>query len=109
MLPCRNEMSRRRATGRKRDIDGNTAGRASDNTILDTRDYTVYFEDEELTELNSNVIAKPMYAQCDPDGNQYVLLDDIIDFRKTNPALSIEHQKIFVKVRAPLHRSTVVC
>ena len=48
-----------------------------------------------------------MYAQCYPDVNQYVLLDDLIDFRKTYPALSIEDQKIVVKVRASLRRSTV--
>ena len=48
-----------------------------------------------------------MYAQCDPDGNQYVLLDDIIDFHKTNSALSIEDQNIVVKERAYMHRSTV--
>ena len=48
-----------------------------------------------------------MYSQCDPDRNQYVLLDNIIDFRKTNPALSILDQNIFVKGRASLLHSTV--
>ena len=48
-----------------------------------------------------------MYSQCDPDRNQYVLLDDIIGFCKTNPALSIEDQNIFVKGRAYLRRWTV--
>ena len=48
-----------------------------------------------------------MYAQCDPDGNQYALVNGKIDFRKTNPSLSIEDQNIFVKVRASLRCSTV--
>ena len=95
-------MSRVRVTGRKCDVNGNTAVRASYNPILNTREYTVQFEDGEVTELTANSIAESMYAQCDPDLNQYVLLDDIIDFRKTNPALSI-----VVKGRASLHRSTV--
>ena len=56
------------------------------------REYTVHFEDVEVNELTANVISKSMYAQCYPDGNQYILLDDIIDFRKTNSALSIEDQ-----------------
>ena len=43
-----------------------------------------------------------MYAQCEPDGNQYVLLYDIIDFRKTNSAPSIEDQEIAVRGRASL-------
>ena len=29
-----------------------------------------------------------MYAQCDPDGNTYVLFDSIVDFRKNESALS---------------------
>ena len=57
--------------------------------------------------MTANAISESMYAQCDPDGNQYVLLDDIIDFHKTNSALSIEDQNIVVKERAYMHRSTV--
>ena len=48
-----------------------------------------------------------MYAKCDPDGNQYVLLDDVIYFRKTNLTLSIEYQNIVVKGRASMRISTV--
>ena len=100
-------MLRGLVTGRKLYIDSNTSRRASHNPILDTREYTVQFKDGEVTELTTNAIAESMYAQCDPDGNQYVLLDDIIDFRKTNPALSIEDQKISVKGRESLRRPTV--
>ena len=100
-------MSRVRVTGRKCDVNGNTAVRASYNPILNTREYTVQFEDGEVTELTANSIAESMYAQCDPDGNQYVLLDDIIDFRKTDPELSIEDQNIVVKGRESLYYSTV--
>ena len=62
-----------------------------------------------MTEFTANSIAKSIYAQSDPDVNQYVLLDNIIDFRKTNPALYIEDQNIVVKGRASLRRSTVGC
>jgi hypothetical protein len=31
--------------------------------------------------MSANMIAKAMYAQCDPDRNQYVLLDSIIDHK----------------------------
>ena len=48
-----------------------------------------------------------MHAQWDPDRNQYILLDDIIDFRKTNPALFIEDRNIVVKGRASLCFLTV--
>ena len=92
MLPSGSKISRGRVTVRKRHIDGNTSGRASDNPILDTREYTVKFEDGEVTELTANEIDESVYAQCDPDRNQYVLLENIIDFRENNHALSIEDQ-----------------
>ena len=107
MLPRGSEMSRGRVTGHKRDIDGNNTRQASGNPILDTREYTVQFEYREVTELTANIISESMYAQCEPDGNQYILLYDIINFRKTNSALSIEDQNIVVKGRASLRRSTV--
>jgi hypothetical protein len=33
-----------------------------------------------------------MYAQCDPDGNQYVLLDSLIDHRRLDMALRLSDQ-----------------
>ena len=74
-------MARGRVTAWKRDLDGNPKGVTNANPILDTREYVVTFDDGDLTELNANLIAALMYAQCDPDGNQYVLLDSIIDHR----------------------------
>jgi len=67
---------------RKRDADGNPIGRADANPILDTREYIVEFEDGDEAELNANLIAEVMYAQCDPNGNQYVLLDSLVDHRR---------------------------
>ncbi len=37
--------------------------------------------------MSSNLIAEAMYAQCDPDGNQYVLLDSIIDHKRLDSAI----------------------
>jgi hypothetical protein len=39
------------------------------------------FDDDGETVMSVNLIAEAMYAQCDPDGNQYVLLDSIIDHK----------------------------
>ena len=47
-----------------------------------------------------------MYAQCDEDGNEYVLFDSFFDFRKDG-ALSIADLKIVVKGRPSLCRTTV--
>ena len=68
-----------RVTARKRDRDGNPIGRANDNPILDARSYIIDFDDGDPTELTANMIAESLYSQCDPDGNQYVLLEDIVD------------------------------
>ncbi len=67
-------MVKERVTSRKRDADGNLIGRADANPILDTREYIVEFEDSNEAKLTANLIASAMYAQCNPDGNQYVLL-----------------------------------
>ena len=68
-------------TSRKRDKDGNPIGLANANPILDTREYMFTFDNGNKTILNANLIAEAMYVQCNPDGNQYVLLDSIIDHR----------------------------
>jgi hypothetical protein len=68
-------------TSQKRDKDGNPVGLANANPILDMREYTFTFNDGDETVLNANLIAEAIYAQCNPDGNQYVLLDSIIDHK----------------------------
>ncbi len=70
-----------RVTSRKRDKDGNPIRLANANPILDMREYTFTFNDGDETMLNANLIAEAMYAQCNPIGNQYVLLHSIIDHR----------------------------
>ena len=80
-------MVKGRVKSRKRDADGNLTGRADANPILDTREYIVEFDDGDEAELTANLIASAMYAQCDPDGNQYVLLDSLVDHRRLDTAI----------------------
>jgi hypothetical protein len=47
----------------------------------------VEFDDNDQTELTANLIAESMYAQGDPDGNQYLLLADIVDHRSMDNAI----------------------
>jgi hypothetical protein len=47
----------------------------------------VEFADGQRTELAANVIAENMFAQCDSEGNQYLLLAGIVDHRKDNSAV----------------------
>jgi len=65
------------------------------------------FADGELTELTANAIATAVYAQCDEDGNEYVLFNSFVDFKKDRTTLSIADQKIAVKGRPSICRTTV--
>ncbi len=81
----------------KHNADGNTVGRAHEWPILDTQTYEVEFHDGTITELTANKIAECMYAQRDPGGNQYTLLDCFVDFDKLSTAISLADQTIVVK------------
>jgi hypothetical protein len=69
-------------------------GHANDNPILDTRSYIINFNDGDQTELTANMIAESLYLQCDPDGNQYVLLEEIVDHQRLPTAIKLSDQKI---------------
>ena len=90
------------------DNDDNVIGRANENPILDTRGYVVEFEDGEQAELAANTIAQSMYAQCDPDGNQYVMFDSIVDFRRSTTALYYADQKFLKDDGRSFMRQTIV-
>ena len=81
-------------------------GTANTNPILDTRQYIVEFAEGDEAELAANVIATNMYTQCEPDRNQYILLDSIIDFRRSTTALYYADQKTTRKGRTYYRRST---
>eukprot|EP00804_Cyclotella_cryptica_P017310 CCRYP_020331-RA/>CCRYP_020331-RA protein AED:0.23 eAED:0.25 QI:0/-1/0/1/-1/1/1/0/484 len=88
LLPVGNGQELARVLRRKRDPDGSLVGTAHANPALDTRIYEVRFSDGRTEELAANVIAEAVYAQCDADGNQYVLLDAIVDYRK-DPSVAV--------------------
>ncbi len=92
LFPKGGTMTRGRVTARKRDVDGNPKGPANTNPILNTREYTVTFNDGDVTDLTANLIAESMYAQCDPDGNQYVLLDSLTNHQRLDTALRLSDQ-----------------
>ncbi len=79
MLPNGGVLVKGHVTLHKHDRDGNPVERANDNPILNTRSYIVKFDDGDQTELTANMIAESLYLQCNPDGNQYVLLEEIVD------------------------------
>ena len=72
---------------RVKDFEGQAIGKADKNPILDTSIYNVEFSDGEVAELGGNIIAECMCALCDIVGNQYRLMDHIVDHRKDSQAV----------------------
>jgi hypothetical protein len=67
----------------------------------------VEFDNNDQTELTANLIVESMYSQCDPDGNQYLLLADIVDHRSMDNAIKFKDQKVVrADDRTYLRRST---
>ena len=105
LLPRRDKMARGQVICQKQDANCNLIGRSNQNPILDTYLYEVEFPGGEITELVV-IIAESMYAQCDANGNEYLLLESFINHRKNGPALSIEDQKVVIKGQEMLRKST---
>jgi len=83
--------------GRKWQADGSLTGRRNDNPLLDTRTYEVEFPDGEVSEYAANVIAENMWAQCDLDSQQRILLDSIVDHKTDGHAVAMADRYVTVK------------
>ena len=47
-----------------------------------------------------------MYAQCDIDSNEYLLLESFINHRKDNAAVRVKDQKFMIKGKETIRKST---
>jgi hypothetical protein len=92
---------------RKRNNDGELEGVMDKNPIRDTRTYEVEFEDGELVAYSAILIAENMYAQCNIDGNQYRLMDDLVDHRTTESAVKFADRFVTVRGRQHMRKTTV--
>ena len=97
LLSRGDQMARGHVVARSREAKGNVMGRSHTSPILDTRMYQVEFAGSEVTELTTNIIAESMYAQCDPEGNEYLLLDALVDYHRDNKAISLSDQQTTVQ------------
>ncbi len=108
MLPKGGVLVKGCVTAPKRDRDGNPVGHANDNPILDTRSYIAKFDDGDQTELTADMNVESLYSQCDPNGNQYVLLEKIVDHLRLPTAMKLSDQKnVCANGKTYLKRSTV--
>jgi hypothetical protein len=92
ILPAGDSQILGTVTARKRDHHGNPVGVGNRNPILNTHVYEVTFPDGHSAEYSANTIAECLYSQTDSEGNQYSLLDKILDWRQTEEA--VEEQNI---------------
>ena len=87
MLPLGEKMDRREVIYSKKYIDGNPIGRENANQKQISRWYEVEFNYDEVPELTANVIVEQMYAQCDENRNDMLLLDSLIEYRKSEGSM----------------------
>ena len=73
---------------RARDDNGVLIGKSNSNPLLDTSVYEVEFQDGSVERYNANIIAEHIYAQVDDDGYTKMLVDEIIDHRSNEHAIS---------------------
>ena len=104
-LPIGGTTSEGTVKRRARDTNGNLQGKADINPILDSRTYEVEFLDGRTAEFSANAIAEHMFTQCDPEVNQYLLLDSIIDHEIGDTAITNRDRYIHVNGRRH-HRKT---
>ena len=76
---------------------GNIMGRAHTNPILDTRMYQVEVTWRKVTEFTTNAIAESMYTQCDAGGNDYLLLDSLVDSHKDKKVIYLAKQQTTIQ------------
>lgn len=91
MLPHLGENAIAEVKRRKRDLDGNPIGQRHANPLLDTRTYEIQFEDGSTEEVTANLIAESLWSQCDAEGNEELLMDEIVDHRRDGSAVSMEN------------------
>jgi hypothetical protein len=106
LLPLGGEIMTRTVVGRKRDVHGNLIGKASVHPILDTREYIVRFPDGQEAEYAANLIAQKMIAQCDTEGNQFMLLKGIIDHRGGADAVDLQDGHMIIRNRRVRRKTT---
>ena len=94
-VPKGSEIRTGKVIRRKHELNGTVKGKANANSMLDTRMYDVEFPDGSSDEYTANVIAQNMYAQCDLEGNQYNIMDCIVDHKTDGHA--IERADMYIK------------
>ena len=57
-------------------------------------------------EVTANVITESMYVQCDVNGNEYLLLDVLLDYCKDDKAITLTDQQTSIQGREVTCKTT---
>ena len=79
MFPIGNTYIIGKVIRRKINPSGNVIEKMNDNRIIDTHKYCVELDDKEFSKLTANIIIEFMYAACDDYGNEYLIMELIVD------------------------------
>ena len=101
-LPLQGTMVQGKVKERSRTDSGDLFGKANKHPILDTRSYDVEFPDGTTKAYTANVIAENMISQCDMDGNQFRLMESVIDHKSDETA--VKEEDAYVRGWSNTHR-----
>ena len=79
-----------RVIKRARDKEGMLLGKKDKNPLLDSSVYELEFENGDVEKYTANVIAEHIYSRVDADGTTVSILDEILEHKKDDTALSKE-------------------
>ena len=82
VLPQGDKFAQGKIIFRNCDSEGNPIVRNNENPVLDTRQYDVEFGDGEITKPTKNMITESMYEKVDLEGNDTLLMDFIVDYKR---------------------------
>jgi hypothetical protein len=106
LVPKGDMLEHAKVIGRKRDRDGNAIGHGHSNPIMDTRILLFQYDDGHVEEFAANIIAEHIFAQVDEEGNQFVLLEEIVDHKKDGAAVHADDQMVIVNECEQLRKRT---
>jgi hypothetical protein len=94
-VPIGGEMRSGKVMRQNRGLAGTWKRRANANVMLDFRTYEIEFQDGCSDEYTTHIIAENMYAQCDYKGNQFNIMDCIVDHKKDGHV--VERADMYIK------------
>ena len=106
LLPSGNSMKSGKVKRRKRLPDGSLKGTSISTPLFDSRAHIIEFPDGTVAEYTANIIAENMYAQCNLDGEQYLILKGIVDHKKDGQAVENPDAYVWHNGRKQLKKTT---